>query len=87
MLAIDRGRPKLLSVKEALACYIEHRREVVLRRTRFQLRAAEDRGRTARGLSQSRLGNMDEFIRIIRDSANRDAAATDSSLFVIPGRH
>jgi len=41
MLAIDRGKPKLLSLKEAIACYIEHRREVVLRRTRFLLRQAE----------------------------------------------
>ncbi len=73
MLAIDRGRPKLLSVKEALACYIEHRREVILRRTRFQLRAAEERAEQLEGYLIA-LGNMDEFIRIIRDSANRDAA-------------
>src|SRR5438105_13413077 len=43
MLAIDHGKPKLLSLKEAIACYIEHRREVVLRRTRFLLKQAEDR--------------------------------------------
>ncbi|MEI7775317.1 MAG: DNA gyrase subunit A, partial [Verrucomicrobiota bacterium] len=42
MLAIDHGRPKLLSLKEAISCYIEHRREVVLRRTRFLLRQAEE---------------------------------------------
>ena len=42
MLAIDHGKPKLLSLKDAIACYIEHRREVVLRRTRFLLREAED---------------------------------------------
>ncbi len=41
MLAIDHGRPKLLSLKEANAAYIEHRREVILRRTRFELRKAE----------------------------------------------
>src|SRR2546428_12998077 len=43
MLAIDHGRPKLLSLKEANACYIEHRREVVLRRTGFELRQHEVR--------------------------------------------
>src|SRR6266496_2071015 len=49
MLAIDHGRPKLLSLKEANACYIEHRREVVLRRTRFELRKAEERAETLEG--------------------------------------
>jgi DNA gyrase subunit A len=51
MLAIDHGKPKLLSLKEAIACYIEHRREVVLRRTRFLLRQAEENRRTAGRLS------------------------------------
>ena len=73
MLAIDHGRPKLLSMKEAIACYIEHRREVVLRRTRFLLRQAEDRAETLEGFLIA-LAHMDDFIRIIRDSANRDEA-------------
>src|SRR6266705_1103590 len=73
MLAIDHGRPKLLSLKEANACYIEHRREVVLRRTRFELRKAEERAETLEGYLIA-LANLDEFIRIIRESANRDEA-------------
>ena len=73
MLAIDHGRPKLLSLKEANACYIEHRREVVLRRTRFELRKAEERAETLEGYLIA-LRNLDEFIRIIRESANRDEA-------------
>ncbi len=73
MLAIDHGRPKLLSLKDAIACYIEHRREVVLRRTRFLLRQAEERAETLEGYLIA-LANMDDFIRIIRDSANRDEA-------------
>jgi DNA gyrase subunit A len=73
MLAIDGGRPKLLSLKEANACYIEHRREVVLRRTRFELRKAEERAETLEGYLIA-LKNLDEFIRIIRESANRDEA-------------
>jgi DNA gyrase subunit A len=73
MLAIDHGRPKLLSLKEANACYIEHRREVVLRRTRFELRKAEERAETLEGYLIA-LAHLDEFIRIIRGSANRDEA-------------
>src|SRR5438477_2513974 len=73
MLAIDHGRPKLLSLKEANAAYIEHRREVVLRRTGFELRKAEERAETLEGYLIA-LRNVDEFIRIIRESANRDEA-------------
>src|SRR2546428_4721691 len=73
MLAIDHGRPKLLSLKEANAAYIEHRREVVLRRTRFELRKSEERAETLEGYLIA-LANLDEFIRIIRGSANRDEA-------------
>src|SRR5438067_659640 len=73
MLAIDHGKPKLLSLKEAIAAYIEHRREVVLRRTRFLLREAEARAETLEGYLIA-LANMDEFIRIIRESANREEA-------------
>jgi DNA gyrase subunit A len=73
MLAIDHGRPKLLSLKEANAAYIEHRREVVLRRTRFELHKAEERAETLEGYLIA-LANLDEFIRIIRGSATRDEA-------------
>ncbi len=73
MLAIDHGRPKLLSLKEALLCYIEHRRDVVLRRTRFLLRQAEARAETLEGYLIA-LANLDDFIDIIRASANRDEA-------------
>jgi DNA gyrase subunit A len=73
MLAIDHGRPKLLSLKEALLCYIEHRRDVVLRRTRFLLRQAEARAETLEGYLIA-LANLDDFIDIIRNSANRDEA-------------
>src|SRR5436309_729645 len=73
MLAIDHGRPKLLSLKEANACYIEHCRAVVLRRTRFELRKAEERAETLEGYLIA-LANLDEFLRIIRGSASRDEA-------------
>jgi DNA gyrase subunit A len=73
MLAIDHGRPKLLSLKAANQAYIDHRREVILRRTRFELRKAEERAETLEGYLIA-LANLDEFIRIIRGSANREEA-------------
>jgi DNA gyrase subunit A len=72
-LAIDHGRPKTLNLKELINCYIEHRREVVLRRTRFQLRKAEERAEVLEGYLVA-LANLDEFIRIIRGSRNREEA-------------
>ena len=73
MLAIDRGKPKLLSLKEAINCFIEHRREVILRRTRFLLNAAEVEAEKLEGYLIA-LANIDDFIKIIRDSQDRDDA-------------
>ena len=73
MLAIDNRRPRLLSVKDAIDCYIEHRREVTLRRTRFLLRKAEDRAEVLEAFLLA-LDSLDDFIHMIRDSKNRDVA-------------
>ncbi len=73
MLAIDNRRPKLLNLKDALTCFIEHRREVVIRRTRFLLRKAEDRAEVLEAYLLA-IANLDDFIKIIRNSANRDEA-------------
>jgi DNA gyrase subunit A len=72
-LAIDHGRPKTLGLKELINCYIDHRREVVIRRARFELRKAEERAETLEGYLVA-LANLDEFIRIIRQSNNREEA-------------
>jgi DNA gyrase subunit A len=72
-LAIDHGRPKTLNLKEIIQCYIEHRREVVLRRTRFELRKAEERAELLEGYLIA-LSNLDQFIHIIRSSKTRDEA-------------
>jgi DNA gyrase subunit A len=72
-LAIDHGKPKLLSLKDAISCYIEHRREVVLRRTRFLLRQAEIEAEKLEGFLIA-LANLDDFIKTIRDSRDRDEA-------------
>ncbi len=75
MLAIDHGKPKLLTLKDAITCFIEHRREVVLRRTRFLLREAEHLAERLEALLIA-LNNLDDFIKIIRDSRDRDDART-----------
>jgi DNA gyrase subunit A len=72
-LAIDHGKPKTLTMREMIAAYIDHRREVVLRRTRFELKKAEERAELLEGYICA-LNNLDEFIRIIRGSKNRDEA-------------
>jgi DNA gyrase subunit A len=72
-LAIDAGRPKTLNLKEILTCYIEHRREVILRRTRFELREAEKHAEKLEAYLIA-LAHLDDFIRIIRTSSNRDEA-------------
>ncbi|QIF03189.1 DNA gyrase subunit A [Roseimicrobium sp. ORNL1] len=75
MLAIDNRRPKLLSVKDAINCYIEHRREIIIRRTRYLLRKAEDSAEKLEALLLA-IGNLDEFIKMIRDSSSKDEAAS-----------
>ncbi|MDR3400863.1 MAG: DNA gyrase subunit A [Chthoniobacter sp.] len=72
-LAIDHGRPKTLNLHELIQCYIDHRREVILRRTRFELKRAEERAEILEGYVCA-LRNVDEFIRIIRGSRNREEA-------------
>src|SRR5476649_2515126 len=72
-LAIDHGKPKTLNLKEFISCYIEHRREVILRRTRFELKKAEERAELLEGYLIA-LANLDEFIAIIRKSKTREEA-------------
>ena len=73
LLALDKRRPRQMNVKECLECYIDHRREVILRRTQFRLRKAEDRAHILEGYKIAQ-DNLDEFVRIIRASANRNEA-------------
>jgi DNA gyrase subunit A len=73
MLAIHQNRPKQLSLKEAIDAYIEHRREVIIRRTRYLLGKAEERAELLEAFLLA-LGHLDDFIKIIRDSKNREEA-------------
>ena len=65
MVALVDGRPKLLNLKEMLECFLSHRREVVTRRTVFELRKARDRGHVLEGLAVA-LSNVDEIIALIK---------------------
>jgi len=67
LLAIDRKQPKLLNLKQALELFLEHRREVVTRRTRFDLNKAKERAHILEGLKIA-LDHIDEIIRLIRSS-------------------
>lgn len=73
MLALDHRRPRLLPLKDMIQCYIEHRREVVVRRTKFDLRKAEERAHLLEGFKIA-LDNLDDFVKIIRASSNREEA-------------
>ncbi len=65
MVALVNGQPKLLNLKDMLSCFISHRREVVTRRTVFELRKARERGHVLEGLAVA-LANIDDFIAIIK---------------------
>ena len=67
MVALVDGRPKLLNLKELLECFLAHRREVVTRRTVFELRKARERGHVLEGLAVA-LSNVDEIIALIKAS-------------------
>jgi len=68
-LALVRGKPQLLSLKEMLQHFIDHRREVVIRRSRYELRKAEERAHILEGLKIA-LENIDEVVEIIKKSAD-----------------
>ncbi|MCK0158762.1 DNA gyrase subunit A [Cellulophaga sp. F20128] len=72
-IALVKGRPQLLNVKEMIHYFVEHRHEVVIRRTEFDLKKAEDRAHILEGLIIAS-DNIDEVIAIIRGSSNADEA-------------
>ncbi|MEM8867612.1 MAG: DNA gyrase subunit A [Verrucomicrobiota bacterium] len=76
LLALDNRRPKQMNIKEMLGCYIDHRRDVIYRRTSFRLRKAEARAHILEGFKLA-LDNLDDFVKIIRASKNRDEARTN----------
>jgi DNA gyrase subunit A len=73
MLALVDGEPRLLPLKRAMQIYIDHRREVIVRRTQFQLDKARARAHILEGLLVA-LANLDEVIQTIREAADADVA-------------
>ncbi len=76
MLVVDHNRPRTMNLVQVLQAYIDHRLEVVLRRTIFDLKKAEARAHILEGLMKA-LANIDEVVRIIRESRSRQDAATN----------
>ena len=72
-IALVNGRPKLLNLKEMIVHFVEHRHEVVVRRTKFELKKAEDRAHILQGLIIAS-DNIDDMISIIKASKNADDA-------------
>jgi DNA gyrase subunit A len=73
MLALDKGMPKTMTIKQMIAAWIDHRIEVVRRRTRFELNKAEARAHILEGYLKA-IDHLDEVVRLIRASNNREAA-------------
>ncbi|HAS6313054.1 TPA: DNA topoisomerase (ATP-hydrolyzing) subunit A [Vibrio vulnificus] len=73
MVALDNGQPKLFNLKEMLKCFVDHRREVVTRRTIFELKKARDRAHILEALALA-LANIDEIIELIRNAATPSEA-------------
>ena len=76
MVALIDGQPKLCNLKDLISVFLEHRREVVTRRTVFNLRKARERGHVLEGLAVA-LANIDEFIRIIRNAPTPPVAKAE----------
>ena len=72
-IALVNGRPEMLNLKDMIHHFVEHRHEVVVRRTKYELRKAEDRAHILEGLILAS-ANIDEVIKIIRGSSNPDEA-------------
>ena len=73
MLALDHGRPKVMNLKHLLRCFIDHRVDVITRRTRYQLRKARERAHLLEGFRIA-IDNIDEIVHIIRSSQTDDEA-------------
>jgi DNA gyrase subunit A len=76
MVALIDGQPRLCTLKDLIQVFLQHRREVVTRRTVFNLRKARERGHVLEGLAIA-LANIDEFIRIIRESPTPPVAKSE----------
>lgn len=75
-IALVNGRPRLLNLKDLIRLFVEHRHEVVIRRTKYDLRKAQERAHILEGLIIAS-DNIDEVIRIIRAAKTPNEAVTN----------
>ncbi|HDK27055.1 MAG TPA: DNA gyrase subunit A, partial [Candidatus Atribacteria bacterium] len=73
LLAIDHGRPRTLNLREIIRCFLDHRKDVVEKRTRYDLKKAKERAHILEGLKIA-LSNIDEVVQIIKKSKNVNIA-------------
>jgi len=73
MLALDKGLPRIMNVKNMISSWVDHRIEIIRRRTRFELNKAQARAHILEGYLKA-LDHLDEVVRIIRACSNRDSA-------------
>jgi len=85
MVALVHGRPKTLNLKEIIGHYVDHRHEVVQRRSEFELRKAKERAHILEGLTIA-LDHLDAVITIIRNSADVDEARSNLMAGVLPAK-
>lgn len=76
MLALDHGLPRTMNIKHFISAWIDHRIEVIRRRTRYELNRAEARAHILEGYLKA-LDHLDEVVKVIRSSSNRDAARSE----------
>lgn len=76
MLALDRNLPRTMNVKQMISAWVDHRIDVIRKRTRYELHRAEARAHILEGYLKA-LDHLDEVVRVIRASSNRDAARSE----------
>jgi len=76
MLVLVNGKPQVLSMREMIQCYIDHRRQIVRKRTEFDLKKAEDRAHIVEALRVA-IENLNKIIKIIRESKDTETAANN----------
>ena len=75
MVALVEGEPRTVNLKDILLSFIEHRKEIVIRRTRYELKKAREKAHILEGLAVA-LSNIDEIIKLIKESKNSIEAKT-----------
>src|SRR5262249_1201508 len=76
MLALDKGLPKIMNIKQLISAWIDHRIDVIRRRTRFELTKSEARAHILEGFLKA-IDHLDEVIKLIKASSNREEARNE----------